>query len=73
MDMTKTIIKSALGLKTDAELARLLGVTRKAVHHWEDHLPIPQGRQWQLIAMRPDLFNAVALATEPATTEARAA
>lgn len=71
MDMTKTTVKTALGITTDAALARLLGVTRKAVHHWADCEPIPSARRWQLIAMRPDLFGTVeASATQAPETRA---
>lgn len=57
MDMTKDIVKRALGIESDAELARYLGVSRGAVWLWGDDEPIPDGRQWQLRALRPDLFG----------------
>lgn len=56
MDMTKSGVKRMLGLETDAELARLFGIGRWAVGQWSDDEPIPEGRQWQLRAKRPDLF-----------------
>ena len=56
MDMTKTAVKTALGFKTDAELARLFDIGRWAVGQWPDDSPIPEGRRWQLRAKRPDLF-----------------
>jgi hypothetical protein len=56
MDMTKTAVKAALGFETDAELSRFFGVNRWAVGQWPDDEPIPEGRQWQLRALRPDLF-----------------
>ena len=58
MDMTKAAVKSALGFSTDVELARFFKTTRQAVWRWPDNEPIPEGRQWQLRAMRPDLFRA---------------
>lgn len=58
MDMTKTAVKHALGLETDAELARFFGIGRWAVGQWPDNEPIPEGRQWELRARRPDLFRA---------------
>ncbi|WP_223621194.1 hypothetical protein [Lysobacter sp. ESA13C] len=57
MDMTKTAVKSALGLDTDAELARFFDTTRQAVDKWPDEKPIPMGRQWELRARRPDIFS----------------
>lgn len=60
MDMTKRSVKSALGIKTDAELARFFGIGRWAVGQWSEEDPIPEGRQWQARAKRPDLFPAPA-------------
>lgn len=54
--MTKPEIKTALGLDTDADLARFFGIGRWAVGQWPDDLPIPEARQWELRAKRPDLF-----------------
>lgn len=56
MDMTKRAIKGALGLESDAELARFFHVNRQAVGKWDEDAPIPEGRQWELRARRPDLF-----------------
>jgi len=55
--MTKTAVRAALGLETDAALADLLGVTRAAVAQWPDDQPIPEKRRWQLIALRPSIFG----------------
>lgn len=57
MDMTKQAVKSALELETDAELARFFGIGRWAVGQWPLDEPIPEGRQWQARALRPDLFG----------------
>lgn len=57
MDMTKQAIRALFGLRNDAGLAKLLGVTRSAVAQWPDCEPIPLHRQWQLKAMRPELFK----------------
>lgn len=68
MDMTKSGVKRVLGLETDAELARFFGIGRWAVGQWSDVEPIPEGRQWQLRAKRPDLFpvpEAAQVAGEP--------
>lgn len=56
MNMTKPEVRKALGLETDSQLADLLGVTRSAISQWPDDAPIPMPRQWQLKAMRPDVF-----------------
>lgn len=56
MNMTKREVKNALGIQTDADLARLFGIGRWAVGQWPEDQPIPEGRQWQLRAKRPDLF-----------------
>jgi hypothetical protein len=57
MDMTKTAVKKALGLETDAELARFFGISRWAVGQWPADEPIPEGRQWELRARKPALFK----------------
>lgn len=57
MDLTKTQVKKALGLQTDADLARFFGIGRWAVGQWPDDAPIPEARQWQARALRPDVFG----------------
>jgi len=59
MDMTKASVKTALGVSTDAELARFFGITRAAVNLWADDKPIPPLRQYELHARRSDLFVVV--------------
>ena len=63
MEMTKTAVKSALGIETDAELARqfIPPIGRWAVGQWPDDKPIPESRQWQLRARFPDKFPAPTL------------
>lgn len=56
MDMTKASVKSALGLRTDAELGRFFDIRRQAVCQWKDDEPIPALRQYELRVRRPDLF-----------------
>lgn len=58
MKMTKRNVKEALGIKTDAELARQFTppIGRWAVGQWEDDKPIPIGRQWELRAKFPQIF-----------------
>lgn len=53
MSMSKSYVKQALGLTTDAELARFFQVKRQAVCKWGE---VPEGRVWELKAKRPDLF-----------------
>jgi hypothetical protein len=55
--LTKREVKSRLGLETDAALARFFGIGRWAVGQWADDEIIPEGRQWQAVALRPDLFD----------------
>jgi hypothetical protein len=57
MELTKREVKSRLGFDTDADLARFFGIGRWAVGQWADDQPIPEGRQWQVRALRPDLFD----------------
>lgn len=54
--MTKQAVKSALGLETDAELARFFGIGRWAVGQWDEDKPIPRLRQLEARDLRPDLF-----------------
>ncbi len=63
MDMTKADVKKLLSLESDAELARFFGVSRGAVFHWPDDQPIPESRQWELRAKRPELFAPVSKPT----------
>ena len=64
--MTKTEVKTALGLTTDADLARFFGINRWAVGQWPDEKPIPELRQLQLEKKRPDLFHADSAAQKAA-------
>lgn len=57
MDMSKTAVKKVLGFDSDAELARFFGLSRGAIFHWPEADPIPESRQWELKARRPDLFG----------------
>lgn len=62
MDMTKRAVKAALEIETDAALAAYFDIGRWAVGQWPDDEPIPEGRQWELRAKRPDLFPTQAAA-----------
>ena len=66
MNTTKAEAKRLLGIDTDAKLARFFGVTRNAANLWGEDDPLPDARQWQLRALRPDLFPTPAQLTTPA-------
>lgn len=57
--MTKRAVKLALGIETDADLARQFSppIGRWAVGQWPDDKPIPKARRWELRAKRPDVFG----------------
>lgn len=54
--MTKRSVREALGLTMDKDLAEFFGVGKAAVSNWPEDEPLPDGRQWQARAKRPDLF-----------------
>lgn len=49
--ITKQKALTLMGAKTDAELARMLGVTRQAVNRFASEQPLSNGMQWQIRAM----------------------
>ena len=49
MDKQKAITLAG----SQSELARILGITRAAVHQWKT---LPNGRLYQLMVLRPDWF-----------------
>lgn len=55
--LTKKVVRQALGFSRDSELAQFFGTTKQAVSKWSEDLPLPDGRQWQARALRPDLFG----------------
>lgn len=55
--MTKRHVRSALGFTKDKELAEFFGLGKGAISAWAEDEPIPEGRQWQARAVRPDLFG----------------
>lgn len=59
MEMTKQAVKRALGIETDADLARQFTppIGRWAVGQWAEDKPIPAGRQWELRAKFPNKFG----------------
>ncbi len=57
MNMTKKQVRESLGFTLDRELAEFFGVGKGAVSAWPEDEPLPEGRQWQAIALRPDVFG----------------
>lgn len=57
MNMTKREVREALGFTLDKELAAFFGLGKAAISAWNEDDPIPEGRQWQARALRPDLFG----------------
>ena len=57
MNMTKSNVKTALGLKTDTELAEFFNVCNQAVSQWPNDKPIPIRRQLELHIKNPKLFK----------------
>lgn len=72
MEMTKRAVKEALGIQTDAELARQFtgpdgrAIGRWAVGQWPEDDPIPELRQLQLRAKHPDIFGAATITDDKA-------
>ena len=56
MEMTKRSVKETLGFEKDIELANFLGISKQAVSQMGEDEPLPEGRQWQVRALRPDAF-----------------
>lgn len=40
-----------------AAMARAFGVSRASVSEWKEKGELPEGRVWQLIALRPEKFG----------------
>lgn len=55
---SKRQVRTRLGFSTDAELARLFGISRSAVSQWPGDVPIPALRRYMLQQRYPDLFPA---------------
>lgn len=56
MNITKPQLKDRLGFTTDVQLAEFFATTKQAISQWGDDDPIPEGRQWQARALRPDVI-----------------
>ncbi|WP_295570961.1 hypothetical protein [Stenotrophomonas maltophilia] len=54
----KRQVRTRLGFRTDAELARFFGISRSAVSQWPRDFPIPALRQYMLQQRYPNLFPA---------------
>ncbi|AWH53000.1 hypothetical protein C1924_07335 [Stenotrophomonas sp. ESTM1D_MKCIP4_1] len=54
----KRHVRARLGLGTDAELAKLFGISRSAVSQWPRDVPIPRLRRYMLQQRYPGLFPA---------------
>ncbi|MHC1652381.1 hypothetical protein ACODUL_03655 [Stenotrophomonas maltophilia] len=54
----KRQVRTRLGFRTDAELARFFGISRSAVSQWPRDFPIPPLRQYMLQQRYPNLFPA---------------
>lgn len=57
MNMTKRAVREALGFTLDRQLAEFFGVGKAAVSNWPEDDPLPEVRQWQARALRPDVFG----------------
>ncbi|WP_231111979.1 helix-turn-helix domain-containing protein [Stenotrophomonas maltophilia] len=55
--MTKRAVRKALGFTRDRQLAEFFGVGKAAVSNWPEDDVLPEVRQWQARALRPDLFG----------------
>jgi hypothetical protein len=53
---SKRQVRTRLGFRTDAELARFFGISRSAVSQWPRDFPIPALRQYILHQRYPHLF-----------------
>lgn len=72
--ITKREARNLLGFQLDKELAQFFGLSKGAVSAWPEEQPIPDGRCWQLRALRPDLFPLPdGQATPPQAAEQKAA
>lgn len=60
MNPTLTEAKSALGIETNAEFARFLGLPRQSMTGRDEGKPIPDAWCWKAAQKRPDLFAPVA-------------
>lgn len=56
MILTKRVVRETLGFTLDRQLAEFFGVGKAAVSNWPEDEPLPDVRQWQARALRPDLF-----------------
>lgn len=60
MNMTKREIREALGFTMDKELAEFFGIGKAAVSAWDEDKPIPAGRVYQAMVLKPSAFPSAA-------------
>lgn len=60
MNMTKREIREALGFTMDKELAEFFGIGKAAVSAWGEDEPIPAGRVYQAMVLKPAAFGLAA-------------
>ncbi|HDX0958599.1 hypothetical protein [Stenotrophomonas maltophilia] len=56
MNPTLAKAKTALGIETNAEFARFLGLPRQSLTGRDENKPIPDAWCWRAAQKRPDLF-----------------
>ncbi|HDS1100494.1 TPA: hypothetical protein ACOEPF_000400 [Stenotrophomonas maltophilia] len=56
MNPTLASAKAALGIETNAEFARFLGLPRQSMTGRDEAKPIPDAWCWKAAQKRPDLF-----------------
>jgi hypothetical protein len=71
--ISKRQARELLGFQFDKDLADFFRVGKGAVSAWPEDAPLPEGRQWQLRALRPDLFPNPGAAQATQSPEQKAA
>jgi hypothetical protein len=71
--ISKRQARELLGFQFDKDLADFFGVGKGAVSAWPEDAPLPEGRQWQLRALRPDLWPATQATPPPQAADQKAA
>ena len=52
-----TFDQALAAFESQADMARQFGVSRASVSEWKEDGELPEGRVWQLIAMKPKEFG----------------
>lgn len=58
--ITKKLLREALAVEHEQQIADFFGISPSAVSQWPEEAPIPELRQLQAITKRPDLFASAA-------------